>query len=171
VKRIVRCLAVILATCSLILTTNATPAAAGPNTVSIFVDCVYERPNGSWVVLFGYNSPGTATLLVPIGPDNRLNGNSGGTGQPVTTFVPGRHSPAFFVDMPPGTANVVWQLNTDGSRRTATGGKNFATKCSTDPVPLIGSSPTGLVAFSVTALLVCFYLLRQRRHAAPEVSS
>jgi hypothetical protein len=156
-----RCAAAILAVAAVLVGPTAGQAQAGPDSVSIFVDCIYLRADGSWAALFGYKSPGNNWVNVPLGPDNRLVG-AVNSGQPPTDFVPGRHSPAFVVDIPASTPTVLWHLRSDGAAKTTTAGKAFTQVCASDPVPFSGSTPVGVAMLTVAGLGVGGVLTKRR---------
>ena len=95
-------------------------AVARGGTVTPVYEGWYERPDGGFVLYFGYYNRNTEEIVeVPLGPDNTFVGPSGrnDAGQP-TTFQPGRAWGVFGVEVPAdfGDSTVEWSLTVRGKR-------------------------------------------------------
>jgi hypothetical protein len=72
--------------------------------------------DGSTVILLGYyNRNRSATLDIPVGPDNRIEPGGPDYGQP-THFEPSQHHGLFAIKVPPnfGTSRLTWTLKANG---------------------------------------------------------
>ena len=83
----------------------------------------YTNPDGTLTLAFGYFNRNTEeTLQVPLGEDNRFEGDEPDLSQP-TVFLPGRHWGVFGVRVSPdmGDGKVYWALNTRGESHSVPG--------------------------------------------------
>jgi hypothetical protein len=78
--------------------------------------------NGDTVILLGYyNRNKTQELVIPIGPDNRIEPSGPDYGQP-TFFYPGRQHGVFAIKVPKdfGTQKLTWTLTANGQPTSIT---------------------------------------------------
>jgi hypothetical protein len=78
--------------------------------------------NGDTVILLGYyNRNKTQELVVPLGPDNRIEPGGPDYGQP-TFFYPGRQHGVFAIKVPTdfGTQKLTWTLTANGQPSSIT---------------------------------------------------
>lgn len=84
------------------------PGAASAQVIPL-ADCVTEGSSpGLTQALFGYRNPETATVVVPLGPDNFFTPGAMDGGQP-TAFEPGEFHRVFAVEFP-SNGTVTWFL-------------------------------------------------------------
>lgn len=97
-------------------TPGVTPTAGGTGTVTPVLDCVIRFPiRAGYTAFFGYTNNGTATVTIPVGPNNHFVGAPINERQP-TRFAPGSQTIA--VTVRSTGRRVSWVL--DGSSATAT---------------------------------------------------
>ena len=113
--------------------------------VGVFVSCVDDLPDGSFVATFGYESLNTIQVTIPIGELNKVTPSDPTTGgidhgQP-SIFEPGSVAAAFHTTGAAGTT-IKWSLTSPAQSPgappyvdTADATADFATKCSEPPNP------------------------------------
>ena len=96
--------------------------ARGQNIVPVFERWV-ANPDGTFSLIFGFwNRNWEETVLIPIGPDNRIEPGGPDRGQP-TVFTPRRGKNLFEIVVPKdfGKQEIVWTINSRGKTEKAFG--------------------------------------------------
>ncbi len=133
---------------------GASAASAAP--VTPFVSCVFNNTNGTAQVVFGYRSPNSSVVNVPLSFNNQAS-----PGTPPTRFNPGTTSNAFVATIPNGDV-AYWLLNSDGSTYYLAYAASTSTpKCAASPVPVTGTNPVGGVAGAGSMLGAVFVIRRK----------
>jgi hypothetical protein len=135
----------------------AAPATASTAVPAPAFTCAAANGDGTFTYFFGYTLAGTASVTVPIGPDNQFTGGDKNLGQP-TTFLPGNHDHAFSVTT--ASASMQWHLS--GSHV-----KVDSSQLCTN-MPVVSESPAALVfPFAATVpFVVWFFAMRRRARRA-----
>jgi hypothetical protein len=96
--------------------------ARGQNVVPVYEGWV-PNADGTFSLIFGFwNRNWEETLLIPVGPENRIEPNGPDRGQP-TVFTPrrGKHVVEIVVPKDFGDKQIVWTLTTRGKTERAFG--------------------------------------------------
>lgn len=135
----------------------AGPASAASYSPVPTFDCAAANGDGTFTYFFGYELGGTATVTLPVGPDNQFTSSNHFVGQP-TTFSPGPHPDAFSVTTSDG--NLQWHLDKTNIR------VGSSTLCSN--VPVVAEAPGALVmpAAAAAPFAVWFLVMRRRSRRA-----
>ncbi len=79
-----------------------------PDSITPFLDCVYENTNGTLTAVMGYENPNANSVVIPIGLSNEFVPGPASQGQP-TIFLAGIHHNAFNYLLT--GSSVIWNLN------------------------------------------------------------
>ena len=123
------------------------------------VACVYhDTGTGQYNSEWSYNNDAGSNTFYAVGGSNYFSPSPQDRGQP-TTFLPGQNNNVLTVTWN-GSGGLTWTV--DGNSATAT---TSSTKCSTNPVPIVGVQTILWVALAIagTGGVV---LYRRRRHGA-----
>jgi hypothetical protein len=140
----------------------AGPAQAATPAKSIvpFMNCYWDNGNGTYTVSIGYESKNSASQTVPIGTNNRFTSGNADRGQP-TVFLSGVQNNVFV--MTASSADVGNELNWSLTGNVVS--VQTPTRCSTKPVPEVGSMRA--LALALLLLVVgglAVLVLKGRRH-------
>jgi hypothetical protein len=130
------------------------------NQLQASFDCVWNNGDGTYTGVFGYNNPTNFVLEAPVGATNEFTPGAANQGQP-TLFPPGQVVSAFTVTW--NGAPVTWQL-VDSSVVASSAG----TRCSSNPVPALGS--LGVAGLALIATVPVLLVVMRRRHHAIEIA-
>ena len=112
----------------------SSPPEPPARTVDVFVTCV-ENAGETYSARFGYENPGSASVSLAIGAQNRFTPGDEYRGQP-ELFTPGRVDVAVVVGGISNSVALTWTVATgNGPPSTATARDTLETKCSDEPLP------------------------------------
>jgi hypothetical protein len=118
------------------------------------VDCVWQNPDGTRTVVWGYDNPSTTTLRIDPGNKNGMSPGADDQGQP-QQFEPGLHMNVFTTTISGSTAQ--WHL---GNSKVSISGSSPA--CATKPVSIVGSM-AALGVFAALVAVAVMVAFRPRR--------
>lgn len=145
-------LCLLSACAALFLSPSPASAATTFDPVPTF-GCAAANGDGTFTYFFGFTLDGTATVVLPIGPDNQFTTSAKATGQP-TEFVPGVHADSFSVTTTDTT--LQWHLAKSNIKVSST------SLCTN--VPVVAEAPAALVMpFAAAAPFALWFATMRRR--------